>query len=337
MAESWIWYAAQKWPSFSDRSQNSIGRGANGLRIGTNGTTRIDWNDANKDGVISDADTDDRVGSNGDTVRVGDATKTVKEIGLYQNCEITAGGQTYHVNIVVTVFTDGTYGTRLIDGEFPKGLNMDKVTGIRLGTWDGREYSGLYTSAFDDRFVCFAEGTRIDTPGGAVAIETLRPGMMVSTLDHGPRPLVWVGRRSVCGTGRMAPILIRKGALGNSADLRVSPQHRMLISGWRAELLFGADEVLVAAQHLTDGVTILRAPCATVTYAHLLFDQHEIVRSEGIASESFHPGIVVLDRLGAAVRDEILSIFPEILSAPGHASTARRCLTGREACALLAA
>ncbi len=337
MAESWIWYTNEKWPSFSDQNQSVIGQHVNGLRITTHRTTRADWHDANKDGIISDSDTDDRRGSDGDTVGIGDSTKTVKEIGRYQNCEITAGGKTYVVNIAVTVFTDGTYGTRLIDGEFPAGLNMDKVEGIRLGTWDGREYTGVYVSAFDDQFVCFADGTRIETPDGPVPIETLRPGMLVTTVDHGPRPIIWTGCRTVPGTGPMAPVLIRKGALGNSANIRVSPQHRILVAGWRAELMFGEAEVLVPALHLVNGTTIIRSPCATVTYTHLLFDRHEIILSDGLASESFHPGTVALDRLGHAVRDEILTIFPELLGATGHARTARRCLSAREARVLTAA
>jgi Hint domain len=336
MAQSWIWYSPDKWPSYTDRNQSVIGKVANGLKIAPHGTTKVDWTDANKDGIISDADTDDRMGSNGDTVRVNDVTRTVKEIGRYTNCTITAGGQTYTVNIAVTVFTDGTYGTRLIDGEFPKGLNMNKVEGIRLGTWDGREYTGVYVSAFDDQFVCFADGTRIETPDGPVPIETLRPGMLVTTVDHGPRPVIWTGCRTVPGTGPMAPILIRKGALGNAADIRVSPQHRVLVTGWRAELMFGAAEVLVPAMHLTNGTTIIQSPCPTVTYTHLLFDRHQIILSDGLASESFHPGAVALDRLGQTVRDEILTIFPELLGAAVQARTARRCLSAREARVLLA-
>jgi len=39
--------------------------------------------------------------------------------------------------------------------------------------------------------VCFLAGTMIETPSGEVPVETLRPGDMVLTRDHGALPLVW--------------------------------------------------------------------------------------------------------------------------------------------------
>ncbi len=39
--------------------------------------------------------------------------------------------------------------------------------------------------------VCFAAGTLIDTPEGARAVETLTPGDLVMTLDHGAQPIRW--------------------------------------------------------------------------------------------------------------------------------------------------
>ena len=80
-------------------------------------------------------------------------------------------------------------------------------------------------------FVCFAKGTWITTPSGQVPIEKLAAGDMVVTMDHGPQPIRWISSSKRHAIGDMAPILIRKGALGNTRDLRVSPQHRMLLSG----------------------------------------------------------------------------------------------------------
>ena len=110
----------------------------------------------------------------------------------------------------------------------------------------------------------------------------------------------------------MAPILIRKGALGNTRDLRVSPQHRMLLSGWHAEVLFGEREVLATAKSLVNDHSILREEGGEVEYFHMLFDSHEIVYAEGAPSESFHPGPEGWKALDEPTRNEILELFPQL-------------------------
>jgi hypothetical protein len=84
--------------------------------------------------------------------------------------------------------------------------------------------------------------------------------------------------------------MIRAGALGNGRDLFVSPQHRMLIRHPMNELHMAEPEVLVAAIHLVNGDSVLRAPCDTVEYFHILLAQHQILFAEGAASESFFAG-----------------------------------------------
>lgn len=181
-------------------------------------------------------------------------------------------------------------------------------------------------------FTCFVEGARLATPSGPRAVEDLTPGDMVNTRDSGALPVRWVGSRTLQAKSHMAPIVFLPGAIGNTAELRVSPHHRMLIGGWRAEALFGEHEVLVAAKDLVNGDTIYRAEGGTVTYWHIMFDRHEIVTSEGIASESFHPAAAGLDALEQAVRDEVLELFPELQGNPAaYGPPARRTLTVGEA------
>lgn len=72
-----------------------------------------------------------------------------------------------------------------------------------------------------------------------------------------------------------------------------------------------------------------------VTYIHLMFDCHEVIYAEGIATESFHAGDVGLDAIDEAAREELFAIFPELRSAPyRHGKTARTCLKAHEAIAL---
>lgn len=158
---------------------------------------------------------------------------------------------------------------------------------------------------------CFTPGVRIRTPDGTVKIETLDVGDLVVTKDNGPQPVRWIGKREVDARGEHAPIHFAKGAIGNRRPLLVSPQHRFLIRDWRAPLYFGQDEVLIAAKHLVNGDTIARSPRDTVTYLHLLFDQHEIIYAEGVTTESFHPGNYILEK-DEEIRAELEAIFPEL-------------------------
>lgn len=163
-----------------------------------------------------------------------------------------------------------------------------------------------------DTGMCFTPGARIDTANGPRPVEDLCPGDLVLTRDAGPQPLVWVGRRRVPAAGVLAPVAIPAGMYGGRAPLLVSPQHRVLVTGWQAEVLFGAPEVLVPALHLVDGDRVIRRPGGHVTYIHLLFDRHHLVRADGLWSESFHPGAAALPHMDRDAREELLSLFPDL-------------------------
>lgn len=103
--------------------------------------------------------------------------------------------------------------------------------------------------------VCFARGTRIRTMNGETPIEELRIGDLVMTQDNGLQPIRWIASRTVPGHSAMAPVRFEPGAIGNRRPLVLSPQHRVLIADWKAELFFGEPEVLTAAVHLVNGTT----------------------------------------------------------------------------------
>ena len=184
-----------------------------------------------------------------------------------------------------------------------------------------------------ENIICFTPGTRIATPRGARPVEGLCIGDMVVTRDHGLQPIRWIGKRTVPAIGRFAPVRIRPGVVtGLDRDLVVSPQHRMLFQGYRAELLFGESEVLVAAVHLIDGHAVTQDEAEAVTYIHIMFDDHEIIYAEGAATESFHPGELGLSAVTDAARDELFSLFPALRASPeSYGNTARRCLRRHEA------
>ncbi len=184
-----------------------------------------------------------------------------------------------------------------------------------------------------ENIICFTPGTGILTETGERAVETLRPGDRVVTRDHGLQPLRWIGRRSVAGTGRFAPIEIAPEVLsGARRPLLVSPQHRVLFGGFRAELLFGAGEMLVAARHLLGTAGVRERACHRVSYIHLMFDRHEVIYAEGAATESLHAGTEALSALQEPAREELFALFPALRSHAGaHGPTARPCAKAHEA------
>lgn len=190
--------------------------------------------------------------------------------------------------------------------------------------------------------ICFGAGAMITTATGPVPVETLVPGVLVQTRDSGLRPIRWIGRRHVSraelnAAPDLGPIRMRRGALGRdlpARDLLVSPQHRILVRSAIALRMFGTDEVLVAAKHLLaiDGVD--PAPCpAGVDYYHLLFDDHQVIFSNGAATESLYTGPQALQSVGAAARAEIFALFPALRDrARSHATPGARLLvSGRQA------
>lgn len=177
----------------------------------------------------------------------------------------------------------------------------------------------------------FARGTRIATPSGDTRIEDLTPGDPVLTRDRGPQPLRWIGARRIKATGDFAPVMIRKGALGNDRDLLVGAGLRMLLCDWRAELMFGEPEVLATARHLVGDDAIGRHEGGNVELFHILFDNHEIMTANGALSESFHPGEHGLQWLAEDAREAVYRTFPQLRTEPqSYGPLARAALRGHE-------
>ena len=185
---------------------------------------------------------------------------------------------------------------------------------------------------------CFVAGTRILTPSGEVPVESLRAGDLVFTQDDGPQPLRWTGRRAVPAIGDHAPVSIAANTLGQHRALQLSPQHRVLVTDSLAELLFGEMEVLVAAKDLVNDHSVCIRQGGMVDYVHLMFDRHQVIFAEGLATESFLPGPQTTKSFDAPLIAEICAIFPELDPATGHgySPAARRSLRRYEAQVLFA-
>ena len=131
--------------------------------------------------------------------------------------------------------------------------------------------------------------------------------------------------------------MIERGTLGLHDTLILSPQHRVLIRHHMAELLFGEDEVLVAAKDLVNECSIRVREGGEVEYFHLLFDDHQMIWSEGLLTESFQPGPQTLSGFDDAVQEELFALFPELdpETGAGYSAAARPSLRSYEARALM--
>ncbi|MCC5999296.1 MAG: Hint domain-containing protein [Pararhodobacter sp.] len=195
--------------------------------------------------------------------------------------------------------------------------------------------------------ICFLPGTRIDTPRGPRPIEGLVPGDRVLTRDNGPQPVMWRGETQLSGAElflypHLRPVRIRAGALSGALagtggagdapaeDLVVSPGHRLMLRD--REALFNTPEVLVTAADLQDGRGIRRDfTLSSVVYVHLMFPGHQIISANGLACESFHPGLADPAVLNWHARS-IERACPGLVAAPYRLGPeARRCLTTPEA------
>lgn len=245
----------------------------------------------------------------------------------------------------------GTLSFDTVTGEFT--FTIDRAALIASGSNQVVTFTVTGTSGGNsdtdtvtlNLLICVLRGTMIETADGPRPVEDIRKGDLVLTRDNGWQPVQWIGARRV-GTDELAtvpslrPVRIQAGALGDGLprrDLGVSPQHRVLITHWRAELMFGEHEVLVPAKALVDDDRIrVDDSGAPVEYFHLLFDAHEVMFTEGAPTESFHPGALAIRELGDAARVELQRLFPDLFENATRSRSARAALQPWEGAVCLA-
>lgn len=270
--------------------------------------SNITFTDVNDDGKLSAQDGDEIDGSpilavhNGQWIVI-DGVKVKGTVFITQN-------GTYFTPTDGSVLVDG--GTATQAHIHTQGQGNAKFDVSRLGP------------------PCFCAGTRIRTARGEVQVEEIEIDDLVYTSDNGLQPVRWIGKSTVGGLGRFAPIRIKAGALGNVRDLYVSPQHRILLNDWRVQLSVGEEEILCPAKSLLNDDTILREPREFVDYYHLMFDSHQIIYSEGIKTESFFMGDYFCCD-GSRVRTELQALYPDLELEPFDHVLARRSLRAFEA------
>jgi hypothetical protein len=184
---------------------------------------------------------------------------------------------TSHSYVGTTLTLGTTGGTKVFTNvTLAPGLEQHAITGTE--TFKGNSYGYI-------QLACFAAGTRIDTPSGAVAVEELAKGQLVLTAAGETRPIRWIGHRRLDlrrhpDPALAQPIRIERDAFAASMphhDLLVSPDHAIFVDG-----------MLICARQLMNGTTIRQERDRTVVdYYHVELDQHAILLAEGLPAESY--------------------------------------------------
>ena len=312
---------------YGDEGDDSLfgGEGSDTV-IGGAGNDTISGGEG-QDDLIGGADRDYFTGiTGGDVVDGNETTTSGDPADDYDTLDLTGAAEAANPNGNLTI----------------NYTSADKEDGfVEFKDADGNVTDTMTFSNIENIIPCFTPGTVIATPKGERLVEDLQVGDRIITRDNGIQEIRWLGRRDLQGrellqAPHLKPVLIRAGSLGHGlpeTDMVVSPNHRVLINNDRTALYFEEREVLAAAKHLTglDGVDAVEA--SSVSYIHFMFDQHEVVLSNGAWTESFQPGEQTMDGMGTAQRDEIYDLFPELRDAEGLGSyqAARRSLKKHEA------
>ena len=166
-------------------------------------------------------------------------------------------------------------------GSFFETITLDP-TGFNAAPFSGT--LAPETLLVEAEVPCFARGTRIATPDGAVPVEDLRVGDAVIAHSGDALPIVWLGHRRVDCRRHPRPELVwpvrveaNAFAAGAPArDLWLSPDHAVFVDG-----------VLIPIKHLINGATIAQVPSDEVTYWHVELPRHSVLLAEGLAAESY--------------------------------------------------
>jgi hypothetical protein len=134
-------------------------------------------------------------------------------------------------------------------------------------------------------FACFLRGTRVATPAGEVAVEDLRPGDEILTLNQGRTIIKWIGRRvldpkTIERPRDALPVRVRQHALAENVphrDLLMSPDHSLFLDG-----------SLIPVKLLINGTTIVQeGQDEPFEYFHIELEKHDVIMVEGAFAETY--------------------------------------------------
>lgn len=198
-------------------------------------------------------------------------------------------------------------------------MRFEEDTSVDGDRGHANETLGIVT--FEQGLImCFTPGTMIDTPHGPRDVASLLPGDLVLTRDEGPQPVHITSQRELSFDNLLehpewAPVLIRAGAFGPKCptrDMLVSPQHRILLEGWKVQTHYGESEILAPARGLINNRSVMAADEAQVSYIHIGFETHQVITANGLPTESLDPAGLAKSTMADRAREELFDLFPRL-------------------------
>lgn len=311
--------------------------GSSGEPLSRNITT-LTAQDTNNDGLIN---TNDRAAPEAVSYDLGNGPVNTFHDALF-NVNVTVNfhpesGEPPYQGLGGIIQTEtGDLFFVMIDDDAGLGANsFDNfpIQSLVINSISGFGTQQAATASDEQSFVpCFAAGTRITTDKGSVAIQDLRVGDRVATLDDGFQPVVWIGRKylgphDLLRMPQQRAVYVRAGALGHGypkSDLVVSPQHRLLLRSNITRRMTDEAEILVAAIKLVGfpGISLEQGSGLGVQYHHFACATHQVVWANGALAETLYLGPQVRHALSASARTELALMMPETLCV--HATHTRR-------------
>lgn len=139
-------------------------------------------------------------------------------------------------------------------------------------------------------------GTMVATASGWRSIDKVAEGDMVLTFDDGMQPVRRVTRRTgwsadLASPDRLWPLMVPKGAIGNTRDMTLMPSQNVMIESDAAEEIWGDPFTVVPAATLDGWRGIARVcPAETVEVITLHFDEDQVIFADGGALVFCHHG-----------------------------------------------
>ena len=162
----------------------------------------------------------------------------------------------------------------------------------------------------------YGKGSPINTPVGPIAVEDLRPGMIIEGVVSGPSRVRWCGHVDVLGIGSMAPLLLRAPYFGLSRDVHVAPMTRMLMAGNEVEYLTGKERVFARMGDMINRVSVIRDQSQPVRRMYqIMTDDHDCLSIGRCNMETSLLGDILTarsDRLARPIEDDLEPVFETI-------------------------